>query len=78
MCRVYVNYQNLIVKKSTALKYLIDNSEFFSMIVTIKKPYSQYPPMFNYDVDLRPFIIKYIFDKQDWLEDFLKEKNIKL
>ena len=72
----YVNYRNLIDNRLPMLKYLIDNSDFFSVIVTIKKPYSQYPPVFNYDMDLRPFVIKYILEKQDWLEDFFgREKH---
>lgn len=69
--RLYVNYDDIILNEPILLKYLIKNSDSFSVTAVIKKPYSQLPPIFNYDKQLKPFVIKYIFDRKDWPVDFL-------
>lgn len=69
--RINVNYQDIVENASAVIGYLTKNSEFFSISVIIKKPYSQFPPSFDYKEQLQPFITKYIFERKDWLVDFL-------
>ena len=66
-----VKYEDVIQNEKTAIEFLTKNSDFFSVIVKIKKPYSQMPPVFNYDDKLRPYAMRYIFQEKDWLVDFL-------
>ena len=46
------------------------SSDFFSVIATIKKPYSQIPPVFNYCEQIQAFAVKYLFEKKDWLVNY--------
>lgn len=69
--RIYVNYGDIVQNESLVIDFLAKNSDSFSFNPIIKKPYSQMPPYFIYAEKLLPFIIKYIFEKQDWPVDFL-------
>lgn len=53
------------------MDFLTKNSDAFSFTTIIKKPYSQLPPSFGCNVQLQPFVIKYIFERKDWPVDFL-------
>ena len=66
-----VNYEDIIQQEQIIIDFLSKNSDYFSVTVIIKKPYSQMPPVFNYNVQLYPYAVKYIFEKKDWLVDFL-------
>ena len=69
--RIYVNYEDIIKNEPVVIDFLTKNSDCFSVTTVIKKPYSQLPPVFNYDVQLQPFITRYIFERKYWLVDFL-------
>lgn len=73
--RTYIEYEDIIKNEAVIIDFLTKKSDCFSVTVIIKKPYSQIPPVFNYDTYLRPFVIKYIFDKKDWLVDFLGNRK---
>lgn len=69
--RIKINYEDLVKNESEIIDFLIKNSDCFSVTAVIKKPYSQMPPAFNYDIQLQPFVIKYIFERKDWPVNFL-------
>lgn len=69
--KIYLHYQKIVEKAPVFIDFLIKKSETFSIVTTIKKPYSQQPPSFNYDKQLYPFVKRYISEKGDWLVDFL-------
>ena len=69
--KVNINYDDIIAKEQLVINYGAKFSDFFTVLVIIKRPYSQNPPVFNYDNLLNPFITKYIFEKHDWLVSFL-------
>lgn len=69
--KIYVNYEDIVKNEPIIIDFLTKNSDYFSVTTVIKKPYSQLPPVFNYDVELRPFITKYIFERYHWPVDFL-------
>ena len=66
-----IEYENIVENESEVIEFFTKNSDWFSIIVRIKKPYSQEPPVFNFDQQLRPYILRYIFQEKDWLVDFL-------
>lgn len=68
--KIYVNYEDIVKNEPIIIDFLTKNSDYFSVTTVIKKPYSQLPPVFNYDVELQPFITKYIFERKQWLVDF--------
>lgn len=65
-----IEYKNIVENESEVIEFFTKNSDWFSIIVRIKKPYSQEPPVFNFDQQLRPYILRYIFQEKDWLVDF--------
>ena len=69
--KIYVSYEDIVKNEPTIIDFLTKNSNYFSFTTVIKKPYSQLPPVFNYDLELQPFITKYIFERKHWLVDFL-------
>lgn len=69
--RIYVNYEYIIKNEPAVIDFLTKNSDCFSVTAVIKKPYSQLPPVFNFDMQLQPFVAKYIFEEKDWLVNFL-------
>ena len=69
--RIYLNYENIIKNEPVVIDFLTKKSNGFSVTTVIKKPYSQFPPDFNYRTQLQPFITKYIFERKDWPVDFL-------
>ena len=69
--KIYVNYEDIVKNEPTIIDFLTKNSNYFSFTTVIEKPYSQLPPVFNYDLELHPFITKYIFERKHWLVDFL-------
>lgn len=72
---ISVDYDYLCNNETHTINYLTKKSDSFSLSVTIKKPYSQHPPVFNYDTLLQPFVIKYILDRKDWPVDFLTRRK---
>lgn len=66
-----IEYEGIIENGPKVIEFLAKNSDWFSIIVKIKKPYSQIPPAFNYDHQLSLYVIQYIFQEKDWLVDFL-------
>ena len=66
-----MNYEDIIKNEPVVIDFLPKKSTCFSVTSVIKKPYSQLPPVFNYSMQLQPFIIKYIFERKDWPVDFL-------
>lgn len=73
--RRVVRYEDIIRNKDTLITYFTKNTDYFSVVVKTQKPYAQRPPIFHYDQQLRPYITRYIFDKYDWLVDFLGAEN---
>ena len=69
--RIYLNYDDIVKEESVVVDYLAKNSDRFSVTAVIKRPYSQLPPDFNYGVQLQPFVENYIFERKDWLVNFL-------
>lgn len=69
--KINLNYEDIVKKEPVIIDFLTKNSDCFSVTVIIKKPYSQIPPIFNYDAQIHPYATKYIFEKKDWLVDFL-------
>ena len=69
--RIYLNYDDIVKEESVVIDYLAKNSDRFSVTAVIKRPYSQLPPDFNYGVQLQPFVENYIFERKDWLVNFL-------
>ena len=69
--RRIVGYEDVVRNKDALITYLTKNTDYFSVVVKIKKPYSQIPPVFNYDRQLQPYVKQYIFQENDWLVDFL-------
>ena len=72
---IHLNYEDVVRNEPMFIKYLTNHSDFFSLNVMIQKPYSQIPPVFHYDMQLQPFIIKYIYERKDWLVDFLGQRK---
>lgn len=66
-----LRYSDIVENKKTMIEFLVKRSNCFSVVVKIKKPYSQMPPVFNYDRQLQPYVKQYIFQEKDWLVDFL-------
>ncbi|MBQ7039477.1 MAG: hypothetical protein IJN39_02810 [Clostridia bacterium] len=75
LLKKYVNYDDIVKNESTIIDFLINNSDSFSVTTVIKRPYSQLPPVFNYDIQLQPFVTDYIFERKDWLVDFLGKRK---
>lgn len=73
--RVYINYEDVIKYEPVVLDFLIKHSDCFSVNVVMQKPYSQLPPVFDYNLQLQPFITKYIFERKDWPVDFLSRRR---
>ena len=71
MNKMTVNYDALVDNESSAIEYLMKNSDSFSVTVITKKPYSQQPPIFDQSERFDRFIIKYYFDYETWPVDFL-------
>lgn len=69
--RSNIDYDKLVKNEKAVVDYLIKTSDYFSVVVRIKKPYSQMPPLFNYADQLRPFIIKYLFESKEWPVEFI-------
>lgn len=73
--KISIDYDYICNNTTCVINYLIKNSDSFSLSVTTKKPYSQFPPVFNCDTQLQPFIIEYILDRKDWPVDFLTRRK---
>ena len=73
--RVYIKYDDIISHEKDVIKFLIDNSEQFSVTVVISRPYSQFPPVFNCDKLLQPYVIKYIYERNEWPVNFLGKRR---
>lgn len=69
--KINVDYDSIVKNEPAVIDFLSKNSDSFSVTAVIKKPYSQMPPIFNYDTQLQPYVIRYIFERQDWPVDFL-------
>ncbi len=69
--KININYGDIVEKEQVIVNFLAKGSDSFSITAVIKRPYSQNPPVFSYDDQITPYVIKYIFDKKDWLVDFL-------
>lgn len=70
-CDVIFDYETIVEKESLLIPYLVKNSNSFSVLPIIKRPYSQMPPDFNYNAQFSPFAIKYLFDRKDWPVPYL-------
>ena len=68
--KTYLNYNKIVDSVSATIDYLTKKSDSFSVIAVIQKPYSQFPPAFNYDTQFQPFVTKYIFERNNWPADF--------
>lgn len=71
MFKININYADVVNNEKVLMNYFGKNSECFSFLSIIEKPYSHNPPIFKYCKELSPYVIKYLFDKNDWLVDFL-------
>ena len=71
LARIYVDFEELIQNEIAIIDFLAKNSDTFSIVVILKKPYSQKPPLFNYAEQLRPYITDYLWERSDWLIDYL-------
>ena len=71
----YINYDDIVKNEQALIDYLAKNSDTFSVLVILKKPYSQDPPAFNYDVQLRPFVKQYIYERSARPVRFLSYSN---
>ena len=69
--RVNLIYDDIVRVEPEVIDYLTKHSDSFSVIIEIKKHYSQMPPSFKYDIQLCPYVTEYIFYKKDWPVDFL-------
>lgn len=69
--RVNVNFEDIVRNERVVIEFLNKNSDTFSFTTIIKKPYSQLPPVFGCNVQLQPFVIRYIYERKDWPIDFL-------
>ncbi len=70
MFKIKINYQNIIEKEKTIINFLAKNSDFFSVLVLIKKPYSQNPPVFNFSDKFTPFLKECLPYRKDWPINF--------
>ena len=61
-----IKYADIVEKEPIVLDYLVKHSDMCSFIATFKKPYSQFPPRFDFDEQLRPFITDYILERDKW------------
>lgn len=73
--RRIIRYEDIVNNKDAFITYLTKSTDSFSVVVKIQKPYAQRPPLFHYDQQLDPYITRYLFDKHDWLVDFLGAEN---
>lgn len=76
--RRIIKYEDIVRNKDALITYLTKNADSFSVVVKIQKPYDQKPPIFHYDQQLCPYVTRYIFDKHDWLVDFLGAEHNKI
>ncbi len=76
--RVKINYEDIVNKEKEIINFIAKNSDCFSFVVKIKKPYSQIPPVYNYSDLLNPHSLKYLFYKEDWPIDYISQDKHKI
>lgn len=58
-----INFEDIINHQIELLRYAGKNSDTFTVITTLKKPYSKRPPNFIHDkimMELSPYMVDYI------------------
>lgn len=69
MKKIKVNYMDLITNYDVLLKYAFKNSDLFSVITYLRKPYSQVPPKCEHDEqlkDLNEYLVRQILGIREW------------
>lgn len=64
-----INFEDIIDHQVEILKYAGKNSDYFTVITTLKKPYSKRPPNFVHDkimMDLFPYMVDYTVGIKEW------------
>ena len=52
-----IKYADIVEKEPIVLDYLVKHSDMCSFIATFKKPYSQFPPRFDFDEQLPSLLL---------------------
>ena len=64
-----INFEDIINHQVEMLRYAGKNSDNFTVITTLKKPYSKRPPNFVHDkimMDLFPYMVDYTVGIKEW------------